>query len=161
MAGSRADFLFLHIVARWQAKRKQNISAFGQKMPDSWGSGKKRKQGVVVLLLVTRCQVVGKTGFFMITTRRWRAKTEGEISSAFGHQMAGRKESRYSLQEISDLQRIIYINVKLRVKMKKKISADAKTSKGLVCSTPHYFKRCVLFFNKCTSSFSNMSATHV
>ncbi len=54
----------------------------------------------------------------MITTLRWRAKTEGGISSAFGHQMAGKKESRYSLQEISDLQRIIYINVKLTVKNK-------------------------------------------
>jgi hypothetical protein len=45
--------------------------------------------------------------------------------------MAGRKESRYSLQEISDLQRIIYIKVKFVVKIKEKISADAKTSRGL------------------------------
>ncbi len=61
--------------------------------------------------------------------------------------MVGRKESRYSLQEISDLQRIIYINVKLTVTIKKKFGRS-------------HVKRCT-FFNKRTSLFSIILATDV
>jgi hypothetical protein len=50
------------------------------------------------------------------------AKKKAGISSAFGHQMVGRKESRYSLQEISDLQRIISINVYSKKKIKLKLT---------------------------------------